>query len=484
MKKAVGRVLSSSGEYHWDRVEITLYKNERVYRGEYLYVEVDGKRVFLQVEINPIKRPTSSYDEKLTRDGLVNRDKEREVWKASCWQVGYEENGTIQPYLFPIPPLCEVYRPEPRELENFLTPLEPSITVGRIYPTDAPLKLGLKTLVRQGLLDCGGVGTGKTTLLLTILMALMEQTPRDQPIHVMVIDWDGEFNVPELVDAAKKKGGYLRLEAPMRFKKELKITPKEFYERVRRYLGLAPNSREARKLNAVLMRMRDQAIDWNRETYLNLISQIDDPAVESKLREQADIIFPPQSEEGWDIRELVQENALVHLDFSNAENWDEIILTSRDALDICYHEARTNPRFGVIVVIDEVHNFAPQNIYEAPASKEAYESMVPVMKLLATTGPRNKIPLFVATQRLSEVEKVVSTQMGQNIFAFRVEDIDLERLRGIMGDIASAVRMLPRGHALFKGHAVKVRTPIISVIDKLAEPASVHKDLLSAWRRG
>ena len=60
--KPIGRVLSTSGEYLNDRVEITLFKGERVYKGEYLYVEVDGRKIFLQVELNPIRRPTSSYD--------------------------------------------------------------------------------------------------------------------------------------------------------------------------------------------------------------------------------------------------------------------------------------------------------------------------------------------------------------------------------------------------------------------------------------
>ena len=243
MKKPIGRVLSSSGEYLSERVEITLHKGEKVYRGEYLYVEADDRKIFLQVELNPILRPTSSYDEKLTRDGLADRDEEREVWKAVCTQVGYEEDGSIQPHLFPIPPFAEVYRPDPSELERFLSPEEPSIRVGRIYPTDAPLKLGLKMLLRQGLLDCGGVGTGKTTLLLTILMALMEQTPRDQPIHILVIDWDGEFNVPELIEAAKRKGGYLKLEAPIRVAREIKLIPKEFYDKVRRLTGFAPASK-------------------------------------------------------------------------------------------------------------------------------------------------------------------------------------------------------------------------------------------------
>jgi len=218
-----------------------------------------------------------------------------------------------------------------------------------------------------------------------------------------------------------------------------------------------------------------------------VVSEVVNGEAKAKLMNYLDQLFPEHAEignRGIDIPALVKGNALLHIDFSSSESWDEIIFTSKDILDSCYHEARTNPSFGVLAVIDEVHNFAPQAVYEAPASKEAYEAMLPIMKLIATTGPRNKMPLFVATQRLSEVDKVVSTQMGQNIVAFRVEDVDLERLRGIMGDVALTARNLPRGHAIFKGHAIKVRTPVISVIDKRAEPASVHKDILSAWREG
>ena len=71
--------------------------------------------------------------------------------------------------------------------------------------------------------------------------------------------------------------------------------------------------------------------------------------------------------------------------------------------------------------------------------------------------------------------------MGSEM-CIRDRDIDLERLKGIMGEVAEAARMLPRGHAIFKGHAIKVRTPVISVIDRVLEPASVRKDILSAWR--
>jgi DNA helicase HerA-like ATPase len=111
--------------------------------------------------------------------------------------------------------------------------------------------------------------------------------------------------------------------------------------------------------------------------------------------------------------------------------------------------------------------------------------MIPVMKLVATTGPRNGVPLFIATQRLSEADKFITTQMGQNIFAFRVEDVDLLRLREIVGsDIAYAARTLPRGYCIYKGHALRVQRPVIAVVEKAGDVASVGKDLLTRWTQG
>jgi hypothetical protein len=72
--------------------------------------------------------------------------------------------------------------------------------------------------------------------------------------------------------------------------------------------------------------------------------------------------------------------------------------------------------------------------------------------------------------------------MGQNTFAFRVEDVDLERLRGIVGsDIAYSVRLLPRGYCIYKGHALRVQRPVITVVEKVADVASVGRDLLTRW---
>jgi len=481
----VGYTLSYSGIYGVDKVEVTLLKDESVFRGEYLYVKLGGKEVYLQVEDAHIKRPTSSYDEKLVRDNLVTYDPERIVGKAICGQVGYDAGDGVRPHLNPIPPLTPVYRPTPEQLDSLISPRSPSISVGTIYPTSVPLKLDLKILFRQGALVVGGVGTGKSTLLLTMMIRMLQSI---RPVHILLIDWDGEYNTEPLIEAARRSGGYLRITPSTPLKRPLKkYSPSEWYEHFKRLTGQAPQSREMRALYAVVRRLEEggkTSIEWSGKGFEEVLSHVEAPDIKKSLQLMGSKIFQEQeaAADGLDIVEAVKSNALVHVDFTDAENWDEILVKTREILEACYIEARMNERFGVAVFIDEVHNFAPQSPHEGAASREAYDLMIPLMKLLATTGPRNGVPLFLATQRLSEVDKFISTQMGQNIFAFRVEDVDLERLRGIMGsDVAYSARLLPRGHAIYKGHALRIQRPVITVVEKAGDVASVGKDLLTRW---
>lgn len=42
-------------------------------------------------------------------------------------------------------------------------------------------------------------------------------------------------------------------------------------------------------------------------------------------------------------------------------------------------------------------------------------------------------------------------------------------------------RLLPRGHAIYKGHALRIQRPVITVVEKAGDVASVGKDLLTRW---
>lgn len=485
----VGYVLSATGTYPPDTIEVTLLRSGMVHRGEYLYVEHDGKHIFMQVENVFVKRPTSSYDEKLTRDDVVIHDVEKIVGKAVCAQVGYDAGDSIEPYLHPIPPLAPVYKPSGEEIYRLITPRAPSISIGRIYPTEALLTLDLRILFRQGALVVGGVGTGKSTLLLTLMMKILENA--DLRPHILLIDWDGEYNTAPLASRAEEAGGYLKITTKTLLKRRAKnLSPTEWYNMFRRRTGQAPQSSHMRALYGAAKTLEERgvaSVEWSMGGFRIIAEQITSSETRRQLETQAQTVFERVDEgggEGVDVVEAVRCNALLHVDFSDADNWDEIILRTRDILEACYVEARSSPSFGLAVFIDEVHNFCPQSVHEGAASKESYDVFIPLMKLLATTGPRNGVPLFIATQRLSEVDKFISTQMGQNIFAFRVEDVDLERLRNIVGsDIAYSARLLPRGYCIYKGHALRIQRPVIAAVEKVADVASVGRDLLTRWAK-
>ena len=65
--------------------------------------------------------------------------------------------------------------------------------------------------------------------------------------------------------------------------------------------------------------------------------------------------------------------------------------------------------------------------------------------------------------------------MGQNIIAHRVEDIDLARIEEIVGPIARKVRVLPRGWAMVKALAAKIREPLIIRVEAETTPESTGK---------
>ncbi len=486
MRSLVGYVMASEGRYPPERVEVTLARGATASRGEYLLVELGGRSVMLQVEDVYFWRPTSSYDEKLVRDGVIREDEERVIPKAVCSQVGYVEAGELRPYLQPVPPLTPVYRPSERELSDFITPDGPSISIGTMYPTPIPLRLDLRRLFRQGALIIGGIGTGKSTLMLTLMIRILQSVRNP---HILLIDWDGEYDTPALAEAAERAGGYLRLTAPLRLARRAQmLSPTNAYNKIRQLSGRSSSEKVMRALYAVAKRLEEegvQALEWSQEGLSRLLEGIEREDVRREAEEIVAKALTPSQGGDIDILEAVRRNALVHVDMSGAQSWDEIVNAARDIVEECYREARSDPSFGVAVFIDEVHNFVPQSPSEGAASRQAYEQMIPVMKLVATTGPRNGVPLFIATQRLSEADKFITTQMGQNIFAFRVEDVDLLRLREIVGsDIAYAARMLPRGYCIYKGHALRVQRPVIAVVEKLGDVASVGRDLLTRWSGG
>ncbi|ADM27719.1 AAA ATPase [Ignisphaera aggregans DSM 17230] len=497
VEKRIGYIFSEDGVYLPDEITFTVELGSKVEIGDIVCIEHPSKEgipVFYQVIEVPLRRKARDYEEDLARVGKPLQDESRNYPRARARQIGYIDDlekllggeTSIDDLLMlieHIKPLSEVYIPTPEVIDKLLAPSGPSISLGYIYPSwKHQLKLDLQKLMRQGLLIVGGVGTGKTTTMLTVIIRVIEEVKRlgGKP-HIVIIDKDGEYGTKELIDATGIDG-YERIDIDM--VKPLEYRDKNMYiDQLLLALGFVDKRTKAAKaLTQTVMSLDEDMYILTPEFVERTIL----PKIPSDVRSE---IMARVAQ--WKIRvskpntkfhtietllQLVKTKTVVHIDLSTTRNFDNAYLILDNLLRSIYNEALADEGFGCVIAIDEAHLFAPERGGISLASNEVIEkNLRDTIHLIATTGPRNGVTLFIATQRPSLISKTITTQMGQNIIAHRVEDIDLERIEEIMGSIARRVRVLPRGWALVKSLAAKVREPLIIRVEAISKPMSIGK---------
>ncbi len=500
----IGRVYSEDGIYRPDPITFTLLEGKSISQGEVVCIKhpyLENTYVFYQVVEVPLRRKAKDYEEDLVKTNKIFPDPERNYPRALAEQIGYIDPNTreLKPLLEHIRPLMEVYRPPRRIVEELLKPDENGIylEIGKVYPHEKlPLYLDLRILLRQGLLIIGGVGTGKTTTMIALIIKLL-RTCHEHGLnpHILIVDKDGEYGCNELIEIANLMNGYEKIDVNDLVLRRSYSEPEGLYKELMKFLGLHPSSTAARVLRALIetyvserkkveltLSMVDELISIIRKQNFSykVKAEILDRLKEFRaLLERTGVNgYSPM-----DIISLLKEKTVVHIDCSKAESWSEVVYKLASLFDYIYEEALKDKNFGCLLVIDEAHFYVPERGTFSPAG-DAHKSMEDVLVgKIATTGARNGIVVFATTQRLSLVKKTFSTQIGQNLIAHKVEDIDLERLKEIAGPtLAEVVRILPRGYALVKATANPLKRPMIVRIEKIASPLSSTTTCLDRWR--
>ncbi len=500
VEENLGYVFSENGVYEPDEIVFTVKLGAKVEIGDIVCIEHPSKPgvpVFYQVIEVPLRRKARDYEEDLVRMGKPLIDDSRNYPRARAKQIGYIENldlllsgnASIDDLLMLIEhvkPLSEVYAPKHEVIEKLLEPSAPSIVVGSIYPSwKHKLKLELPKLLRQGLLIVGGVGTGKTTTMLTLLIRIIRKMKElgGSP-HILVIDKDGEYGSQKLRETAGGKGSYVRIHVD-----EIDIleymSKEEFIRELLVNLGYYDKrSKAAKAIEAAIKSLHEESYSLTPEYVLEkIVPEIHDVKLRAEVRskvvewkrkfENQQLALPKYDVS--DIVDLLKFKTVVHIDLSATRDFDHAFKVLTNILRKIYSEALVNEEFGCIVAVDEAHLFCPEKGGIALASDEAIKPLRDTLHLIATTGPRNGVTPFIATQRPSLISKTITTQMGQNIIAHRVEDIDLARIEEIVGPIARRVRVLPRGWAIVKALAAKIREPLIVRVEAEATPESTGK---------
>jgi DNA helicase HerA-like ATPase len=502
IEERIGHIYSEEGVYEPDMITFTVERGRRIEIGDIVCIKHPSMEtlVFYQVIEVPVRRKARDYEEDLVRLGYIMMDDTRNYPRARAKQIGYVDDlgklmtgETSIDYLMMliehITPLSEVYRPKPEVIDKLLSPNDDSIVVGKIYPGwKHEYKFNLQRLLRQGLLVVGGVGTGKTTTMLTILYRTLKAfIDKGGKPHVLIIDKDGEYGTDEIINLVGKEN-YIHVNIDD-IGSNMYLDSEQFYKDLLHQLGItAPQSGAARALKDTIMEIKEKA--------LLLTPEFVEKKIIEKLRKKnygkyyIEILnrfntWKKHYEQGMkveskytinEILALLNEKMVVHIDLSECRDFNRAYKNLNTLLKMIYDEALNNDRFGAIIVIDEAHLYAPEKGGIALASDDKIAgALKDTLHLIATTGPRNGVTPFIATQRPSLISKTITTQMGQNIIAHRVEDVDLVRIEEIMGDVARRVRVLPRGWAIVKGLAAKIREPLIVKIEAETYPKSTGK---------
>jgi len=257
----VGRVYSEDGVYRPDPLTFTLLEGANISQGEIVCIRhprLENTYVFYQVVEVPLRRKAKDYEEDLIKTNKVFPDPERNYPRALAEQIGYIDptSKELRPLLEHIKPLTEVYRPPPEAIKSLLQPDRNGVylELGRIYPHERlPLYLDLRILLRQGLLIIGGVGTGKTTTMISLLIKLL-RTCAEKGLHphILIIDKDGEYGCYELVSLARSMLGYERVDVNDIVLRRAFTDADSLHKELLKLMGLHPASTSSRALRAVV----------------------------------------------------------------------------------------------------------------------------------------------------------------------------------------------------------------------------------------
>ncbi|MGQ4834008.1 MAG: helicase HerA domain-containing protein [Candidatus Asgardarchaeia archaeon] len=491
----VGYLYNEYGVYEPDVITFTVQVDKQVEIGEIVCIEHPRKKgipVFYQVVRVPVKRKAKSFEEDLIRMGKIMYDDTRNYPRAIAKQIGYyptlEDLGKrdkLHMLLQHVTPQATVYRPSEEVLRTILKPEEAFICIGEIYPSfKQEMCLEIPLLIRQGLLVVGGVGTGKTTTMTTVIYNMTQQLlEKNKEPHILIIDKDGEYGSKKFIDLVGVKN-YKRIHIDdIALGIQIFKSPEDFRKTLLNILNITPQSKEGKAIYLAV----NEAVRDGDELRLTpdfviekIIPRIFNDEYKKKIKDavalwRSHFSIKKEKLTTDGVVELLKKLRVVHLDLSKIRDWNNVFEKLANILKIIYDEAIYDENFGAIIVLDEAHLFAPERGGIELADREKVEQLKSVIKLIATTGPRNGVTPFFATQRPALIDKTITTQLGQNIIAHRVEDVDLARLTEVLGEIAKEVSLLPRGWALIKSAASKINQSFIVKVTPTDFPISVGK---------
>lgn len=494
----IGHVFHIEGIYGPDKIIVTLLDGEESpKKTDFVLVKAEGKEVLFQV-IKPLfEYEGFGYEKEAIQKGIWEKafDKEKLRRSIEARQIGFfDDYGNLQPYLDAIPPMSPVYMLTKEKIEEIILPkAEYKLKIGKRYPKeDIEIYIDLERVLRQGLLITGGVGTGKTTTLGSVLYSLLKI--KNLSPKILLIDPDGELGSEDLIKLANEREGYVQVtcEKKSDFIRDSSYDVNSFKSRFEKIFGMGPTSKVIKTISACAYSAQKDDIPLTMKNFREIVEKY---CINSEIKEEIlslwgkyenEVLKREKIKGNYSIPDLVRRNTIVHIDGSTSPDFNNFLYASLVALESCFNEAIKDKNFGLIAIIDEAHLLAPQFFEDQIGDPGIHKELTKLLKSrIATTGPRNGMSLWLTTQRLAKLDKTISTQTGQNMIAHSCEDVDFKRLADIVGpDYAQSAKFLPRGHALVKSTGLKLyNAPVLVHVSKEINVKSAETSLMKRWSR-
>jgi len=494
----IGHVFHSEGIYEPDKILVTLLEDkESPKRTDFVIVKIGDKEVLFQVLSPLFEYDGFGYEKEAIQKDMWESTFDNEKLRRGILakQIGFfGKDGNLQPYLDAIPPMSPVFLPSKEKIEEIILPkAEYKLKIGKRYPKeDIEIYLDLERVLRQGMLITGGIGTGKTTTLGSVLYNLLKIEKLNPKI--LLIDPDGELGSSDLIKLANEKDGYVQVSCDKKssFVRETSYDPNSFKKEFEKIFGEGANSKIIKTIQGCAISAQKDDFSLTMKNFRDLINMYTmneemKEKILSKWDKVENKVLSKETIKGdFNIPDLVKRNTIVHIDGSTSPDFDNFLYATLVALESCFNEAVKNKSFGLISIIDEAHLLAPQFAEDQIGDPGTHKELTKLLKSrIATTGPRNGMSLWLTTQRLAKLDKTLSTQTGQNMIAHSCEDVDFKRLADIVGpQYAESARFLPRGRALVKSTGLKLfNAPVLVHIMKEISVKSAETSLLNRWKK-
>ena len=451
----VGRIFGDVGLGHFH-----LSLTEAVERGDYLSVP-DESHGHVLCQLDDIQRKS---DLDLERAGALTPSEETAVHESLLGHamiIGYRDaQGIVQIPTIPFRPGAHVFRAEEALIARVLGLTHRAHTgayVGLLRNHSLRVELDINQLVQRHVSVLAKTGGGKSYLLGVLIEELLRHK-----VTCVIVDPHGEYG--SLRQAAARSASQARFEVESQgFAHQIEeyspdvslnpqakpltislrhIDPRELLV----FMGLSNIKPFLAPLKGIIDRAGAANPDY---TVTDLVRHAEslEGAVGETLHER--LLYLEQTKllgpQGTSLHELVQRGKATLINLRGvAPDVQELVVTR--IASTLFDNRKKNKIPPLFLVIEEAHNFAPQQ-GQAACSR--------ILKNIASEGRKFGLGLCVVTQRAARIDKSVLSQCNTQLILQVTNPLDLraiaQSIEGLTPGMTEMIQSLPVGTALVTG---------------------------------